>query len=230
MERLLYQLLAVAGDGAAADNDAVAEGLVYLQKLTAYYRNGFALVGAVVCINYLAVGCDDHELCGGRAAVDTDVYVAAVIAGVGSLDAVLCMAADERPISVHVLKQRRQGGYRGLLLEAFFKPRAQHIVVQQIAVGCVQRRAYRYGEQRVLGKYRVIVRELQRLCKALSETLAVVQWTAQEHDLAVDPPALCQSADSLIDDSLVYRGRDIRLGRALIYQGLDVRFGENSAA
>ena len=66
--------------------------------------------------------------------------------------------------------------------------------------------------------------------KTLPKPFAVVQRAAEEHDLALDPASLRQTADGLVDDRLIDRGGDIGFGGALVDQRLDIRLGEYAAA
>ena len=230
VEGFFDQLLAVARDRTAADGEVFAEQLIYLHQLFLDDGNGIALVGAVVGVDDVtAIGHDD-ELCGGGAAVDADIRVALVVALKLCLNMILGVAGNERLIVVSVLEERRQRRHRLAVSGGAAELFGELFIVELAAVRGVQRRADRDGIESVVGKDGVSLIEPQRLDKALSESLAVVERAAEEHDLAVDAASLCQPRDGLVDDRLIDRGGDVRLGRALIDQRLDIGLCEDAAA
>ena len=77
-EGVFNQLLAVSGNGASGNLDAVAAQGVDMYKLFLYYLHGIALVGAVEGIEYfLFVGKQYHFGCG-ASTVDTKICIAAI--------------------------------------------------------------------------------------------------------------------------------------------------------
>ena len=77
-------------------------------------------------------------------------------------------------------------------------------------------RAERNGIERIFGQNAGGLIEVQRLAEALDKPLAIVQRTAEKHDLARDAPPLCKPGNGLIDNCLIDACRDIRLGSALV--------------
>ena len=75
---MLYKLLAVARYRRAGNSYAVAAFFVNFGQLLAHNFNRVALVGSVVRIEYLVIFIKQAQLCGGGAAVYTEVCFAAV--------------------------------------------------------------------------------------------------------------------------------------------------------
>ena len=230
------QILAVAGGGASADRDAVAAEGVDLLKLRAHALHGVALVGGVVGVENALVLGDQHQLGGGTAAVHAQPGPAAVAVGV---------ARDVLHRHGRLTVAQAEGLVVGLGLEQRFEPvRLGRALADAGSDGCcdavdgvflagvrrVQARAQRHRKARVLGEDRMFVVQLQRLLEALAQPLAIVQRPAEEHDLALDLPALGQARDGLVHHRLVDAGRHVRLARALVQQRLDVALGEHAAA
>ena len=71
---------------------------------------------------------------------------------------------------------------------------------------------------------------MKRIDKPFAQAVAVIQGTAEEHDLALDLSALRQSSDGLADDRLIDARGDVFFVCALVEQGLYVRLGEHAAA
>ena len=154
------QLLAVAGDGTSADRQLVTELVIDLGQLFLNDLHGITLVGAVVGVDDIAALGDDDQLGRRGAAVDADIRVAGIAAGVFGLDAVLRVAADERLIFVFILEERRQGRDPLLVLHALLEALYQLVIAHQLAVLGVQRRADRHSVQSVAGEDRVLFTEL----------------------------------------------------------------------
>ena len=142
------------------------------------------------------------------------------------------MAKAEGLVVGLALKQRLEAvRLRGSLADAL--PDGRGDAVDGVAfagVRRVQACARSHRKARVLGEDRVRVVQLQRLLEALAQPLAIVQRPAEEHDLALDLPALGQTRDGLVHHRLVDAGGNVRLARALVQQRLDVALGEHAAA
>ena len=77
---------------------------------------------------------------------------------------------------------------------------------------------------------RVRVIQLQRLLKALLQTLEEEQRAAEKQHIALDLAALRQTGNGLVDDGLKDGGGYVLLARALVEQRLNIRLGEYAAA
>ena len=135
MKSLFDQFFAVTCDGTAADGDFRTEEFIDLGQLFAYDSDRVAFVGAVIGVDDVTAVGDDRQLGSGGAAVDTDIGVAPVRAGVFGPDAVLRVAAYKILIFVFITEQRRQGGYRVAVFHAVFEMHCQRLIVEGCAVG-----------------------------------------------------------------------------------------------
>ena len=230
-EGILDERFAVAGDRRGHDMYAVAAQLVQLGELLADNVRRIALVGLVVVEQNLVVRTDEHQFGGGGAAVDAEVRIALVHGDVLRHDIVHGVTVLEFLVLLLILEQRRQVVGNDRSVCRLFERREQRIDrVGLLRAACVLRCARRDGIRRESRKVRVRIIQLQRLLKALLQTLEEEQRAAEEQHIALDLTALCQTRDGLVDDGLKDGGGYVLLARALVEQRLDVRLGEHAAA
>ena len=130
-----------------------------------------------------------------------------------------------------ILEQRRQVVGNDRSVCRLFERREQRIDrVGLLRAACVLRCARRDGIRRESREVRVRVVQLQRLLKALLQTLEEEQRTAEEQHIALDLTALRQTGNGLVDDRLKDGRGNVLLARALVEQRLNIRLGEYAAA
>ena len=224
--------LAVAGDRGGANADMVAAQSVQLPQLVAHDVDRIALVRAVIVVQHLLVGADQHELGRGRAAVDAEIRVALIHRDVFAHDVGGVVAAAEFLVLRLGAEQRIERRGRDLDAGGLLQGVHQLVIAVNrrrvlLRVACRTRRNRIRGEIR---EVRVLVAQTERLLKPLLQRLEEEQRTAEEQHIALDLASLCQTGQGLVDDRLENRRRDVLLARALVEQRLDVALGEYAAA
>ena len=151
-EGVFDQVLAIAGDGGAADHDTVTAHGVDGPQLFQHYGHGVTQIGVVIGIQQAAVGGDEGQLGGGGASVDAqpsrtgvgmDIHLwgaAGVVPGTELV--VLLLTGEQGRHGVH------QGGGLGAVGQLF-----QHLLKgDRLIVGSAQSRAHGRETVAVLGK------------------------------------------------------------------------------
>ena len=223
VERVLDEFLAVAGGGHAGNLQARVLLIEFEQRLFDQ-RDGVAQVRTVALEQNVGIVVDDHQLDGGGAGVNADMYRPTVCtkgqAGHGGFQ----VAGVEFLVRLLIGKQRRQAdvGGRGTVIVQALGNLAQ----VGFLVG-VERSAHGDEEKAVL---RQSAGDAQRAVKALAQGLGESQRTAEVQNVALDGAALGQARNGLVDDGLIDGGRDVARLRTLVDEGLDVAFGKHAAA
>ena len=217
VEGVLDEFLAVAGDHAARNRDAVAAGAADGEQLLPHERDGVAAIGIIIGIEDFFIFGNQHELGRGAAAVDAEPCAPAVALNVPLPDRRLGVARAECGKRRLVCKERGQAVLRAAqLCGAVDEALDQRVIVGRRTVRRIHCRTERDRIKRVFGQDTGLFIEVQRLTEAPDKPFAIVQRAAEKHDLARDAPPLCKPGNGLIDNCLIDACRDIRLGSALV--------------
>ncbi len=229
-EGVADQVLAVPGDGRAAQDHPVAAAGVDLPQLRQDDLDGVALVGVVEGVEDGARRVDDDNLGGGGPGVDAEIGLAPIRREVPGGDAhggvaggegvVIGLAGEER---VHRIDGRG-------VLGGVFEQAHERVEVLRVARLGAQGRADGGEAVAVLREDRVLCVEPQGLHEPLPQALEEVERPAEEDDLPGQLAALGQTGDGLIDHGLEDGRSDVLLPPALVEDGLDVALGEDAAA
>ena len=231
VECVANQFLAVAGGGAAANLNPVSAQFADFHQLLPDDFHRVAPVGAVIGVQQLFVLGNQGELCGGGAAVDAQPCLSGIAGHIPGFHNGLFVPLHKCVILCGRGKQRRQTGTGlphagGGILQILH----QSFVSKGFSVGTVQCSAQCHGKSAVFREHRVFIGQPESFLKPFPQTLAVVQRTAQEHHLAVNFPALCQTGNGLAHHGLINAGGYVGFVGALIQQGLNIGFCEHAAA
>ena len=106
---VLHQLFTVAGNGGCQDPHGRVLFPVDLPELFGDLVQRLPLVGGIVGVQQLSLAGDEHQLCGGRACVHSQVCVSGVGVQIRILQVVLLVPLDEGFIFRPILKEPSAG-------------------------------------------------------------------------------------------------------------------------
>ena len=166
----LYEVLAVAGDGAADYLYPAFGKFINFRKLFDDYVDGLAVVRLIVRIEYAAVGGDEYEFCGRGAAVYAEVSLARISGDVGKGQIGGAVTLYERRVLLLVLEERfardNLVGALGVLYAG------DELLDRHGLYACrVERRAYRHEAGRIVGEHRILFGELERAYERLPQAI-----------------------------------------------------------